>query len=57
MLAGHSLGGYVAATYAATYPHRLDGLVILGAAAVPRGAGAAHTERSPSSPNEPAPTG
>ena len=40
VLAGHSLGGYVAATYAATYPRRLDGLVILGAAAVPRGAGA-----------------
>ncbi|HEY8307625.1 MAG TPA: alpha/beta hydrolase [Lapillicoccus sp.] len=41
VLAGHSLGGYVAATYAATYPGRLDGLVILGAAARPRGAGAA----------------
>ncbi len=41
VLAGHSLGGYVAATYAATYPRRLDGLVLLGAAAVPRGAGAA----------------
>ncbi|HEU5000951.1 MAG TPA: alpha/beta hydrolase [Lapillicoccus sp.] len=41
ILAGHSLGGYVAATYAATYPRRLDGLVLLGAAAVPRGAGAA----------------
>ena len=41
ILAGHSLGGYVVATYAATYPRRLDGLVLLGAAAVPRGAGAA----------------
>jgi pimeloyl-ACP methyl ester carboxylesterase len=41
VLAGHSLGGYVAATYAATYPRRLDGLVLLGAAAVPQGAGAA----------------
>jgi pimeloyl-ACP methyl ester carboxylesterase len=41
VLAGHSLGGYVAATYAAAYPGRLDGLVLLGAAAVPRGAGAA----------------
>jgi pimeloyl-ACP methyl ester carboxylesterase len=41
VLAGHSLGGYVAATYAATYPRRLDGLVLLGAAARPRGAGAA----------------
>lgn len=40
VLAGHSLGGYVAATYAATYPRRLDGLVLLGSAAVPRGAGA-----------------
>ncbi|HEU4330252.1 MAG TPA: alpha/beta hydrolase [Lapillicoccus sp.] len=41
VLAGHSLGGYVAASYAAAYPRRLDGLVLLGAAAVPRGAGAA----------------
>jgi pimeloyl-ACP methyl ester carboxylesterase len=41
VLVGHSLGGYVAATYAAAYPRRLDGLVLLGAAAVPRGAGAA----------------
>jgi pimeloyl-ACP methyl ester carboxylesterase len=41
VLAGHSLGGYVAATYAATFPRRLDGLVLLGAAARPRGAGAA----------------
>ncbi|MEP6650783.1 MAG: alpha/beta hydrolase [Lapillicoccus sp.] len=41
VLAGHSLGGYVSATYAATYPRRLDGLVLLGSAAVPRGAGAA----------------
>jgi pimeloyl-ACP methyl ester carboxylesterase len=41
VVAGHSLGGYVAAAYAATYPRRLDGLVLLGAAATPRGAGAA----------------
>jgi pimeloyl-ACP methyl ester carboxylesterase len=41
VLAGHSLGGYVAATYAATFPRRLDGLVLLGAGARPRGAGAA----------------
>lgn len=41
VLAGHSLGGYVAMTYAATYPRRLDGLVLLGCAAVPRGPGAA----------------
>lgn len=41
VLAGHSLGGYVAATYAATFPRRLDGLVLLGAAARPRGPGAA----------------
>ena len=41
VLAGHSLGGYVAATYAATFPRRLDGLVLLGSAAGPRGAGAA----------------
>jgi pimeloyl-ACP methyl ester carboxylesterase len=40
VLAGHSLGGYVAATYAATFPRRLDGLVLLGSAAIPRGAGA-----------------
>lgn len=39
VLAGHSLGGFVAATYAATFPGRLDGLVLLGAAARPRGAG------------------
>jgi len=41
VLAGHSLGGYVAATYAALFPRRLDGLVLIGSAAVPRGAGAA----------------
>lgn len=41
VLVGHSLGGYVAAAYAATYPRRLDGLVLLGCAAVPRGPGAA----------------
>ncbi len=41
VLAGHSLGGYVAMTYAAAYPSRLAGLVTIGAAAVPRGPGAA----------------
>ena len=41
VLAGHSLGGYAATAYAATYPRRLDGLVLIGAAAVPRGIGAA----------------
>jgi pimeloyl-ACP methyl ester carboxylesterase len=41
VLAGHSLGGYAATAYAATYPHRLDALVLIGAAAVPRGPGAA----------------
>ena len=41
VLAGHSLGGYVAMAYAAAYPRRLDGLVLLGCGAVPRGPGAA----------------
>lgn len=41
VLAGHSLGGYVAMTYAAAHPRRLDGLVLLGCGAVPRGPGAA----------------
>lgn len=41
VLVGHSLGGYVAMEYAAAYPDRLAGLVTIGAAAIPRGAGAA----------------
>lgn len=41
VLVGHSLGGYVAMAYAATYPRRLGGLVLLGCGAVPRGPGAA----------------
>lgn len=41
VLAGHSLGGYTAMAYAATFPRRLDGLVLLGSAAVPTGPGAA----------------
>ncbi len=41
VLAGHSLGGYVAMEYAGAHPDRLAGLVTIGAAAVPRGPGAA----------------
>lgn len=41
VLVGHSLGGYAAMAYAATFPRRLDGLVLLGSAAVPTGPGAA----------------
>ena len=41
VLVGHSLGGYVAMTYAAAHPDRLAGLVLIGSTAVPRGAGAA----------------
>ncbi len=41
VLVGHSLGGYVAMGYAATFPRRLDGLVLFGSAAVPTGPGAA----------------
>jgi len=41
VLVGHSLGGYVAMTYAATHSDRLAGLVLIGSTAVPRGAGAA----------------
>lgn len=41
VLAGHSLGGYVSLAYAATFPRRLAGLVLLSCAAVPRGPGAA----------------
>lgn len=35
ILAGHSLGGYVAAGYARRHPHRLSGLVLIGAATDP----------------------
>lgn len=35
VLAGHSLGGYVAAAYAHRHPHRLAGLVLIGATADP----------------------
>lgn len=41
VLAGHSLGGYMAMAYAAEHPRRLAGLALIGASAVPRGAGAA----------------
>lgn len=41
VLAGHSLGGYMAMAYAARHPERLAGLVLVGASAVPQGAGAA----------------
>lgn len=41
VLAGHSLGGYVAMAYAAEHSARLAGLVTIGAAAIPRGPGAA----------------
>ncbi|MDQ2758092.1 MAG: alpha/beta hydrolase, partial [Actinomycetota bacterium] len=41
VLVGHSLGGYAAMTYAATFPRRLDGLLLLGSGAVPVGLGAA----------------
>jgi pimeloyl-ACP methyl ester carboxylesterase len=41
VLAGHSLGGYVALGYAAQHPERLDGLVLVGATGEPSGAGAA----------------
>ncbi len=33
-LIGHSLGGWIAATYALTFPHRVDKLVLLDAAGV-----------------------
>lgn len=36
VLAGHSLGGYMAAAYAARYPEALDGLVLIGASGDPR---------------------
>ncbi|MGL4176852.1 MAG: alpha/beta fold hydrolase [Dermatophilaceae bacterium] len=41
VLAGHSLGGYLAMAWAARHPTRLAGLGLLGAAAVPTGPGAA----------------
>jgi pimeloyl-ACP methyl ester carboxylesterase len=41
VVAGHSLGGYMAMAYAAQHPDRLAGLALVGASAVPRGAGAA----------------
>lgn len=41
VLVGHSLGGYAAMAYAGTFPKRLDGLVLIGSAAVPVGLGAA----------------
>ena len=40
VLAGHSLGGYLALAWASRNPHRLDGLGLLGATAVPTGPGA-----------------
>lgn len=41
VLAGHSLGGYLAFGYAATHPERVAGLILLGASAEPTGALAA----------------
>jgi pimeloyl-ACP methyl ester carboxylesterase len=41
VLAGHSLGGYVAMTYASQHSDRLAGLVLMGSTAVPSGPGAA----------------
>ncbi len=41
VVAGHSLGGYVAAGYAAAAPDQVSGLGLLGATAEPRGFGAA----------------
>jgi cardiolipin-specific phospholipase len=35
ILAGHSLGGYLAVAYAERYPHRVDQLVLLSPAGVP----------------------
>lgn len=41
VLAGHSLGGYLAMAWASQHPTELAGLALLGATAVPRGPGAA----------------
>ena len=41
ILAGHSLGGYMAMAYAGRHPDRLAGLVLMGSSAVPDGVGAA----------------
>lgn len=41
VLGGHSLGGYLAAAYAADHPTRLAGLALLGAAVEPGGMGSA----------------
>ncbi|WP_377643242.1 alpha/beta fold hydrolase [Oryzobacter terrae] len=41
VLAGHSLGGYLAMAWAAEHPRALAGLALLGATAVPKGPGAA----------------
>ncbi|WP_101396760.1 alpha/beta fold hydrolase [Phycicoccus duodecadis] len=40
VLAGHSLGGYLALAWASRHPRRLSGLALLGASAVPTGLGA-----------------
>lgn len=40
VLAGHSLGGYLAMAWASEHPERLAGLALLGATAVPAGPGA-----------------
>lgn len=40
VLAGHSLGGYMAQLYATANPGRLSGLVLIGSSAVPEGLGA-----------------
>ncbi len=45
VLVGHSLGGYAAMAYAAQFPRRLDGLVLVGSAAIPTGLGAAAYRR------------
>ncbi|MDN5892940.1 MAG: alpha/beta hydrolase [Nocardioides sp.] len=41
VLVGHSLGGYVAMAYAQHHADRLDGLVLAGCSATPKGLGAA----------------
>ena len=41
VLAGHSLGGYLAMAWASEHPQRLAGLALLGSSAVPAGPGAA----------------